>query len=174
MADDDIQNAHEAALAFKETAIALMKGLRPIVARHDKSGGGGAADFSAMFKAAKSADPMATLLQEGLSPSTKFGFAQAWANSMDAEVAVRKFIKSSKAYWSAIESGDPQKEDRAVTHIIDGLDVPGNGAQFLKALYDKKELLSEKEKLAIIDFFKNFIEYARIYEELRKEEARKR
>jgi len=50
------------------------------------------------------------------------------------------------------------------------VDIPGNGAQFLRQLYEKNVVLTAHEKKAIVEYFKTCIYYAQMYEEFKSEE----
>lgn len=163
---DDISSPQEAAKAFKETIISLMSGLMPIIKKHNKSGW----DFpniGTLLKSATSADSSITkIFDSGLTPVQKFMFAQAWASSMDEIFVIKKFIKSSSAQWEDLNSSNQSKQETALLNIVEGLDIPNNGAQFLKDMYDKKDLLTDKEKKGIIEYIQACVYYAQMYQEL--------
>jgi hypothetical protein len=169
---DEISTSDEAAVAFKTTVNQLMTGLGPIVQRHDKSGWK-VPDIGAMLASANSGSGITAIFEKNLSPSQKFFFAQAWAKAMDEHLILGRFIKSTKPNWIAIEAGTEHDQEVALLKIVDGLEVPGNGSQFLRQLYDKKSILTDKEKKAIVEYFKTCIYYAQMYEEFKDEEASK-
>jgi len=170
---DEILTSRDAALAFKDTVNDLMKGLYPIIQKHDKSGLK-VPDFSTILKSASSGGASITkIFDEGLTPTTKFLFAQAWAKSMDEKFVLEKFVKSTKPQWSVIENGKESEQEAATLKVVDALDIPSGGAKFLQVLYEKKNLLNAGEKKAVLEYFKTCIYYAQIYEELKGEEAKK-
>lgn len=166
---DDISTSAEAASAFKTTVNQLMTGLGPIVQRNDKSGWK-VPDLSAILSSANSSGGITTIFEKNLSPTQKLVFAQAWAKAMDEHIILARFIKSTKSNWDAIEAGSEKDQEVALLKIVDGLDVPGNGAQFLRQLYEKKAVLTVPEKKAIVEYFKTCIYYAQMYEEFKSEE----
>jgi hypothetical protein len=167
---DEISTSGEAASAFKNTVNQLMTGIGPIVQRIDK-GNGKMPDVSTLLAGATSGNGLSDLFEKNLSPSQKLLLAQAWAKAMDAEIIIRRFIKSTKSRWTAFQDGNEKVQEAALLEIIDGLDMPRGGAQFLKQLYDKKSVLTEKERTSLMEYFKAFIDYAMMYEELKKEEG---
>jgi hypothetical protein len=176
MSDDkEIETSQEAAVEFKRLVNELMKGLKPIVARYDKRGWE-IPDISSLLKSATSSgsSSITKIFEDGLTPTQKFVFAQAWAQAMDAQAILPKFIKSTKQYWTPIEDGTEQEQEQALLQIVQGLDIPGNGAQFLNVLYHKKELLTASEKKAVISFFQSLTYYAHMYDELKAEEGAKK
>lgn len=173
---DEISSSNEAAQAFKQTVNQLMDGLRPIVTRHDKNGWK-VPDISSLIKSATGGAngglSITKIFDDGLTPTQKFLFAQAWAKTMDEKMVLAKFIKDTKKQWSAIEDGSERDQEEATLRIVDGMSIPGNGAQFLRVLYDKKELLTKPEKSAVLEYFKTLIYYSQMYEELKADENKK-
>jgi len=165
---DDIATSAEACREFKNTVNQLMVGLTPIIQRYDK--GAKSPNLKTLISTASTTGGITKLFEQGLTPSQKLLFAQAWAKAMDEKVVMEKFIKSTSREWANIEGGTEAQQERALLKIVEGLEVPSNGAQFLHQLYEKKDLLTAKEKSAIIEYFKACIYYAQMYQELMLEE----
>ena len=162
---DELKTSNDAALAFKDDVNTLMTGLQPIVHRYDPKGAG-IPNLTAMLSGAGGAGGLMKVFEQSLTPTQKFTFVQAWARSMDARVVIEQFIGSTGAHWTSIESGN----EAALLSVIDGLSIPGSAANFLRSLYEKKDLLTAKERGVILEYVKNFCYYGQLYEQMKTEE----
>ena len=168
----DLASSVDAAGAFKDTVNELMTGLHPIIRRYDPNGWT-MPDTRSLLNSATSGGGLTKIFENGLTPTVKFLFAQAWAKNMTAVPVMEQFIGSTKQYWKHIESGTEKQQESALLSIIDGLNIPGKSAHFLRSVYEKKDLLSPKERVAIVEYFKTCCYYGQIYEEFKADETKK-
>jgi hypothetical protein len=171
MAQNELCNSQDAAGAFKDTVNELMTGLHPIIRRYDPNGWN-MPDIRTLMNSATSGGGLTKIFENGLTPTQKFLFAQAWAKNMTPVAVMEQFIASTKPHWKRIESADEKEQGKALLSIIDGLNIPGSAANFLRSVYEKKDLLSPKERAAIVEYFKTCCYYGQIYEEFKADERK--
>jgi hypothetical protein len=167
----DLVNSKDAANAFKDTVVELMTGLQPIIRRYDPNGWS-MPDVKTLLNSAGSGGGLSKIFDEGLTPTVKFIFCQAWAKGMNAPTVMEQFIASTKQHWKRIETGTEKQQEQALLSIIDGLNIPGSASSFLRSLYEKKDLLSPKERAAIVEYFKTCCYYGEVYEEFKADEKK--
>lgn len=169
----DLSSSKDASQAFKDTVNELMTGLQPIIRRYDPNGWN-MPDIRTLMSAAGSGGGLSKIFENGLTPTQKFLFARAWSENMTAITVLEQFITSTKVHWKKIENGTPKEQEQALLSIIDGLNVPGSAATFLRGVYEKKDLLTVKERAAIVEYFKTCCYYGQIYEEFKADEKKGR
>ena len=169
----ELESSQDAAQAFKDTVNELMTGLHPIIRRYDPNGWS-MPDLKTLMNSAASGGGLGKIFEEGLTPTQKFLFAQAWASNMAATTVMEQFIASTKQNWKKIETGTEKQQETALLSIIDGLNIPGSSANFLRSVYEKKDLLSAKERAAIVEYFKTCCYYGQIYEDFKADEKKAR
>ena len=168
----------DAADAFKDTVNDLMKGLQPIILRYDPKGWA-MPDARTLLASASSGGGLTKIFENGLTPTVKFLFVQAWAKNMSSVPVMEQFIKNTKSQWELIESSTEKEQEKALLSIITGLDIPGKSGDgkptdFLLSLYQKKDLLSSRERNAILEYFKTCCYYGESYEYLKRKELMNR
>lgn len=165
--DVEISTALEAAREFSLTINQLMSGLLPIIKRNSPTGWE-LPNISSLLKSASN-NSITEIFDNGLTAPQKFMLAQAWAKAMDPCYVINKFIDSTSKYWDQLDSEDQSVQEKAIFSVIEGLDIPHNGSDFLKSLYDKKNLLSDKEKKVILNYFQACAYYGKMYQSLVEE-----
>jgi len=167
----DLVTSQDAAAAFKDTVNELFTGLQPIIRRYDPKGWA-MPDARTLLSAASGGGGLTKIFDDGLSPTVKYLFVQAWSKNMAAVTVMEQFIGSTKQHWGRIEKGTEAEQEKALLSIIDGLNIPGSAATFLRSVYEKKDLLSTKERAAIVEYFKTCCYYGQIYEEFKADERK--